>query len=131
MQFDYNEEAAGVLDSINSVTLLQFYQHNIVNSASYKKMVFVAYAHNKNGTIVNIENSLDFTQLNQTALQPLPSQAMCESGIVNKSIMDDRTYQVLCLENQLRVLLISDPNSNISAAAMDVAVGSFSDPPEV
>jgi len=94
-------------------------------------MVIVAYGNDKSGTIVNIENPLDYTQLNQTALQPLPSQEACEIGMVNKSTVDDRTYQVLCLENQLRVLLISDPDSNISAAAMDVAVGSFSDPPEV
>ena len=46
---------------------------------------------------------------------------------VGKSALDHRTYQVLSLENQLRVLLISDPNTSISAAAMDVAVGSFSD----
>ena len=52
-------------------------------------------------------------------------------GTVDKSAMDHRTYQVLSLENQLRVVLISDPNTSISAAAMDVAVGSFSDPPEV
>ncbi len=34
------------------------------------------------------------------------------------------------LSNSLRVLLISDPKSNISAASMEVAAGSFSDPPE-
>ena len=131
LQFDYNEEAAGVLDSINSATLLQFYHHNIIDSTTYKKIVIIAYGHDKNGSIINIENPLDYTQLNRTALQPLPPQAACESGMVNKSAMDDRTYQVLCLDNQLRVLLISDPDSNISAAAMDVAVGSFSDRPEV
>ena len=131
LQFDYNEEAAGVLDSINSATLLEFYQHNIIDSTTYKKMVIIAYGHDKNGSIINIENPLDYTQLNRTALQPLPPQAACESGMVNKSTMDDRTYQVLCLDNQLQILLISDLDSNISAAAMDVAVGSFSDPPEV
>ena len=61
------------------------------------------------------------------AVTPLPQP----NTEVEKSARDNRTYQVLCLENQLRVLLISDPDSNISAAAMDVAVGSFSDPPEV
>ena len=120
-----------MLDSIKSATLLEFYQHNIVDMTSYRKIVFVAYAHDKNGDIVNIENPLDYTQLNRTALQPLPPQAACQSGMVNKSAMDDRTYQVLCLDNQLRVLLISDPDSNISGAAMNIAVGSFSDPPEV
>ena len=34
------------------------------------------------------------------------------------------------LSNSLRVLLISDPKSNISAASMEVAAGSFSDLPE-
>lgn len=42
---------------------------------------------------------------------------------------DDRDYKVLTLSNSLRVLLVSDPNSNISAASMEVAAGSFSDPP--
>ena len=60
------------------------------------------------------------------AMTPLPTL-----GTVGKSAMDRRTYQVLSLKNQLRVLLISDPNTSISAAAMDVAVGSFSNPPEV
>ena len=45
-----------------------------------------------------------------------------------KPTLDDRTYKVLTLSNSLRVLLISDPNSNVSAASMEVAAGSFSDP---
>ena len=61
------------------------------------------------------------------AVTPLPQP----NTEVEKSARDNRTYQVLYLDNQLRVLLISDPDSNISAAAMEVAVGSFSDPPEV
>ena len=61
------------------------------------------------------------------AMTPLPQL----NNVVEKSMRDNRTYQVLHLENQLRVLLISDMDSNISAAAMEVAVGSFSDPPEV
>ena len=64
LQFDYNEEAAGVLDSINSATLLEFYQHNILDLTSYKKMVIVAYGRDKSGLHTNIENPLDYTQLN-------------------------------------------------------------------
>ena len=37
---------------------------------------------------------------------------------------------MLELSNSLRVLLISDPKSNVSAASMEVAAGSFSDPPD-
>jgi hypothetical protein len=46
------------------------------------------------------------------------------------SKLDDRKYRVMTLNNSLRVLLISDPNSNISAAAMDIPAGSFNDPPD-
>ena len=65
-----------------------------------------------------------------STVMPTPTQSPTP-GAVGKSAMDHRTYQVLSLGNELRVLLISDPNTSISAAAMDVAVGSFSDPPEV
>ena len=64
LQFDYNEEAAGVLNLINSTTLLQFYQHNIIDSMSYKKMVIIAYGRDKRGSLTNIENPLDYTQQN-------------------------------------------------------------------
>ena len=43
---------------------------------------------------------------------------------------DHRQYKFLTLSNSLRVVLISDPNTNISAASMEVAAGSFSDPPD-
>ena len=36
----------------------------------------------------------------------------------------DRSYRALTLDNQLKVLLISDPTSDRAAASMDVAVGS-------
>ena len=45
------------------------------------------------------------------------------------SAQDDREYKAYILpENKLHVLLISDPNTDKSAAAMDVRVGSNSDP---
>ncbi len=45
-----------------------------------------------------------------------------------KSPNDDRQYRYLMLDNNLPVLLISDPDSNKSAASMDVSVGSGDDP---
>ncbi len=45
-----------------------------------------------------------------------------------KSPNDTREYAYLTLPNQLQVLLISDPQADKAAAAMDVAVGSASDP---
>ena len=45
-----------------------------------------------------------------------------------KSENDSRQYQYLELDNQLKVLLISDPTTEKSAAALDVEVGSHDDP---
>ena len=45
-----------------------------------------------------------------------------------KPTHDSREYRALILGNQLRVLLISDPTTDKSAAAMSVQVGSLSDP---
>jgi len=41
--------------------------------------------------------------------------------------LDDRTYRVVRLPNQLEVLLVHDPQADKASAAMDVGVGSFSD----
>ncbi|KAL0339659.1 UNVERIFIED_CONTAM: Insulin-degrading enzyme-like 1, peroxisomal, partial [Sesamum radiatum] len=41
---------------------------------------------------------------------------------------DKRNYRRIVLQNNLQVLLISDPETDKCAASMDVRVGSFSDP---
>lgn len=43
-----------------------------------------------------------------------------------KSEEDKRSYRGLILSNQMKVLLVSDPNTDKSAAAMDVNVGKIS-----
>jgi len=54
---------------------------------------------------------------------------ICES--IESSPQDDREYKAIQLkENQLTVLLISDPTTDKAAAAMDVRVGHLSDPDE-
>jgi insulysin len=45
-----------------------------------------------------------------------------------KPTSDNRQYDFLVLSNSLRVVLVSDPKSNVSAASVEVAAGSFSDP---
>ena len=50
---------------------------------------------------------------------------------VEKSPADTRSYRALTLANGLRVLLASDPRADQSAAALDVHVGHFSDPPDL
>ena len=47
---------------------------------------------------------------------------------IAKSPNDQREYHSFVLENQLEVLLISDPSSDKSAAALDVNIGSSDDP---
>jgi hypothetical protein len=46
---------------------------------------------------------------------------------VDKPLLDDRSYRVVKLPNQLEVLLIHDADTDKASAAMDVNVGSFSD----
>lgn len=41
--------------------------------------------------------------------------------------LDDRTYRVIRLPNQLEVLLVHDPETDKASAALDVNVGNFSD----
>jgi len=47
-----------------------------------------------------------------------------------KPALDTRSYKYLTLQNGLKCLLISDPDADMSAASMDVGVGSSFDPPE-
>jgi len=53
------------------------------------------------------------------------------SNKMEKPLLDDRLYRVMELPNHLKVLLIHDPDTDKTAAAMDVNVGSFSDPDDV
>src|SRR6056300_925569 len=60
--------------------------------------------------------------------QVLPGQPTQLQGQPIPSPNDNREYRYLQLENQLPVLLVSDPNADKAAAALDVAVGSGQDP---
>ncbi|OJJ72712.1 hypothetical protein ASPBRDRAFT_42436 [Aspergillus brasiliensis CBS 101740] len=53
------------------------------------------------------------------------------SDTMEKPLLDNRSYRVIRLHNQLEVLLIHDPDTDKAAAAMDVNVGSFSDPDDM
>ena len=50
---------------------------------------------------------------------------------IDKSPEDDREYRGLVLPNGLKAVLVSDPSTDKSAAALDVHVGSMSDPHEL
>jgi len=59
-----------------------------------------------------------------------PDAAPQQEITPQKSENDKRYYRYLTLPNQLRVLLISDPGTEKSAAALSVAVGANQNPPE-
>ncbi|KAK5694709.1 metalloprotease [Elasticomyces elasticus] len=46
---------------------------------------------------------------------------------LEKPLLDDRSYRVIKLSNELEALLIHDPDTDKASAAMDVNVGAFSD----
>lgn len=45
--------------------------------------------------------------------------------------LDDRTYRVIRLPNQLEALLVHDAQTDKASAGMDVNVGNFSDEPDM
>lgn len=50
---------------------------------------------------------------------------------LEKPSLDDRSYRVVRLPNQLEVLLVHDADTDKASAAMDVNVGNFSDPDDM
>ncbi len=58
---------------------------------------------------------------------PVPALAGSRVDVI-KSENDQRRYEYVRLENQLQVLLISDPETDKAAAALDMYVGSGADP---
>ena len=50
---------------------------------------------------------------------------------VEKRKNDERNYRGVILKNGLRVMLISDPKTTLSAVSLDVGVGNWSDPPNL
>jgi secreted Zn-dependent insulinase-like peptidase len=59
---------------------------------------------------------------------PLKNTQQMELSPIIQSQNDNRKYQVFTLDNELQVLIISDPDSDKAAASLDVFIGSASDP---
>ena len=60
-----------------------------------------------------------------------PGSTKCLADSLEKPLLDDRSYRVIQLPNQLEALLIHDPDTDKASAAMDVNVGSLADPEEM
>jgi insulysin len=61
----------------------------------------------------------------------LAPMVVASTEAIARPDLDRRSYRWLQLSNQLQVMLVSDPECDIAAAAMDVHVGSASDPEEL
>jgi hypothetical protein len=57
--------------------------------------------------------------------------AVVVTDFMEKPALDIRSYRVIVLENRLEALLINDPETDKASAALDVNVGSFSDPKDM
>ncbi len=60
----------------------------------------------------------------------LPDSLSGVAGSIGKSPNDRRDYRALVLDNGLKVMLVSDPETEKAAAALDVNAGSNADPAE-
>ncbi|XP_028738725.1 insulin-degrading enzyme isoform X2 [Peromyscus leucopus] len=65
-----------------------------------------------------------YSKMSNPAIQRIEDQIV-------KSPEDKREYRGLELANGIKVLLISDPTTDKSSAALDVHIGSLSDPPNI
>jgi len=54
-----------------------------------------------------------------------PSETIADH--LEKPLLDNRSYKVIRLKNQLEALLVHDPDTDKASAAMDVNAGAFSD----
>lgn len=66
-----------------------------------------------------------------TNSEETPPQARVEVEVVTENLetpeLDDRSYRIIRLPNQLEAVLVHDPTTDKAAAAVDVNVGSYSD----
>ena len=60
-----------------------------------------------------------------------PNRNNFHSQSITTPFVDKNTYRALELDNRLRVLLVHNPEKQLSSAALEVGVGSFSDPPNL
>ncbi|PVG04445.1 hypothetical protein CPB86DRAFT_778728 [Serendipita vermifera] len=50
---------------------------------------------------------------------------------IEKPLLDDRSYELIRLDNELQVLLVSDPGADLAGVSLDVGVGHMADPDDM
>ena len=89
---------------------------NVIGGAVVTTTVTAVSSRASESSITDVADSVLFEPLSDTVI---------------KSQGDNREYKAIKLSNGLRVLLIQDPTASVAAAAMDVHVGSTSDPEDI
>lgn len=79
---------------------------------------------------VLLVSALVLTGCSGTPLPPAAALAPADSVAVRKSPNDDKAYRYLVLPNALRVLLVSDPGTDVAAASLTVLRGYYDEPAE-
>ncbi|KAL1396625.1 hypothetical protein pipiens_010394 [Culex pipiens pipiens] len=87
-------------------------------------------ASNKSGSSATM-NAASLPKIATTAPVTVGADKLTRFDDIVKSQQDNRLYRGLRLSNGLKVLLISDPTTDKSAAALAVEVGHLSDPDEI
>ena len=100
------------------------------NIATSTKSKFVATSNMLLKSLVVGSTLLQASAVNAATVSSISTGKLAKNE-VRKRPLDERLYRALELDNGIRVLLVSDPSSSRSAAALDVNVGAFSDPREV
>lgn len=89
------------------------------------------FSYNNKKAFASVSSDIETAMMESSIPLPCLTSIKIEdtySHVVKKSSLDKRQFRSLTLSNQLRVVIISDPNSSRAAAAMDVHVGSTMDP---
>lgn len=73
----------------------------------------------------------NYATMAETANRSRPNGVQRLASELEKPLLDNRTYRVIKLPNQLEALIIHDADTDKASAAMDVNVGSFSDDAEM
>lgn len=81
-----------------------------------------------NSPIVSVQN---LTTMANGRVAPSSDGVVVVTDVMEKPSLDIRSYRVIRLANQLEALIIHDPETDKASAALDVNVGSFSDPKDM
>uniref|UniRef100_A0A182J3K6 Insulin-degrading enzyme n=1 Tax=Anopheles atroparvus TaxID=41427 RepID=A0A182J3K6_ANOAO len=80
---------------------------------------------------VILTSKAPLTNVSTTSSQSTNNTSFERTNTITKSAQDSREYRGLKLSNGMKIMLVSDPTTDRSAAALSVAVGHLCDPKEL